>query len=103
MADDDHLLATAGDRGSDVFHAGSWGQPLIRLRVDFERLCQLAPSFTRAQEGAREDRLGTCILAAEALAQLASLPAALPGQRAELVGLARRCFGMAHEVEAHDA
>ena len=101
MADDDHILAAAHDRGSHVVDAGPGRQPLVRLGVYLERTGQLATGLPGAQERAREDGVRSCLFVPQPCTERAGLLAPCGREWAELVGVAGSGVGMANEVETH--
>lgn len=103
MTDDDHVLAPAGDCGSDVLEGGSRREPLIGLGLGAEGPRQLAAGLPRTQQRAREHGFRARVLGPQPRAERTGLLAALSGERAQLVRLARGGFGMTDEVEAHGA
>jgi trans-2,3-dihydro-3-hydroxyanthranilate isomerase len=101
VADGDHLLAASLDGGAQVARARPRSQPVVRLADNAEAACERVARLAGAQERAREDRVRLHALVAQLLAERPRLLLALGRQRAQLVGLAVRCLGVAHEVEAH--
>jgi hypothetical protein len=101
VADDDDLVAAAGDRGTDVVGRRSWCEPLVGLGRDVERPRELAAGLTGPEQGARQDRHGPRVLVPQALPEPPRLLATLRGQPPELVQLSRLGLCVADEVEAH--
>ena len=101
MADDDDRLSAPRDDGSHVLGRRARGQALVRLGREVEccgdRVCGLA----RAKQRARKHRVGAEVSPREPPAELLRLTAALRGQRAELIRLARLRFRVSYEVHAH--
>jgi len=101
VTDDDHVLAPARDRGSDVLEARSRREPIVGLGLGPERPRQLVAGLPCAQQRAREHGVRVRALGSQPRAERSGLLAALSGERAQLVRFAGGGFGMADEVEAH--
>ncbi len=103
MTDDDDVLTTAGDCGSDVLEGCSRREPLIGLGLRAECSRELAASLACPQQWAREHDLRARVLGPQPLAEGAGLLAALRGPWAQLVRLSGGSFGVTDEVEAPGA
>jgi hypothetical protein len=101
VADDDDLVAPAGDRGAHVVRSSSGGEPVVGLSWGIEGSPELAAGLAGSEQWARQDHSGPGSSVFELLPEGAGLFAALRGQASELVGLSRRGLRVADEVEAH--
>jgi trans-2,3-dihydro-3-hydroxyanthranilate isomerase len=98
MADDHDGVAASGDRGAHVV-GGRPGRELVeRVRL---AEAEGGSSLARAEKRARQHCVRREAFAAKLLAEAARL--LLPGgrERAELVGISRRGFGVTNEDEPH--
>jgi hypothetical protein len=101
VADDDHLVATARERGSNVVDGRSGCEALVGLGLDLERPGELAAGLPCSQQRAREDRRRPGALGPKAASERTCLLTPLAGQLPKLVRLSGLGFGVADEVEAH--
>jgi hypothetical protein len=101
VSDDDHLVAAAGDRGTDVVGSCPWCEPLVGLGRGVERSREFAAGLAGAQKRARENRRRMRILGPEPLTESARLLTALGSEPPQLVRLSRLGLGVADEVQAH--
>jgi hypothetical protein len=102
VADDDHFVAAAGDRCTDVVGSGSRCEPLVGLGRDVEGARELAACLAGPEERARQNRIGSRFIGAEALTERPRLLAALGSQPPQLVRLSGLGLGMADEVQTHE-
>jgi hypothetical protein len=103
VADDDHLVAAPGDSGPDVIDARARCQAIVRLGWDVKRARELTAGLSGAKERAREYGARPHLIGPELLSEGTGLLAALCRQRPQFIGLSRRGFGVADEIEAHGA
>jgi len=98
MADDDDRLSAPGRCGAHVVRRRAGREPLVDLRLaETERGSGLA----RPEQRARDDRVGREAVAPQALAEGASVLAALRRQLPQLVGVAGSCLCVPDDEEAH--
>jgi hypothetical protein len=103
VPDDDHVAVPVRDSGPDVLQARPGRESLIGLGLDVQCPRQLAAGLARPEERAREHDLWRRVFCSQALAERTGLFAPLSRQGPQLVGLPRRGFSVADEVEAHGA
>jgi trans-2,3-dihydro-3-hydroxyanthranilate isomerase len=98
VADDHDRLAATRRRVPDVVRRRSRCEAVVDLGLA-ER--ERGRRLSRAQQRAREHRIGDESLVAQPLSERACMLAPLCGQRAQLVGVAGCRFGVADDEEAH--
>jgi 4-hydroxy-tetrahydrodipicolinate synthase len=103
MPDDDHHLAAAGDRGTEVLHGRSGRKPLVGLRLGAGRFRECFARLSSPEQRAGDDRVGFDAVGLEPLRQLMGLAPALGRQRTQLIRLAGSGLGVANEIEPHAA
>jgi hypothetical protein len=101
VADDDHFVAAAGNRCTDVVGGCSGCEPFVGFGSDVEGARELAARLAGPEEWARQDCRGSRVLGAEPLSEGPRLLAALGSQPPQLVRLSWPGVGVADEVEAH--
>jgi len=103
VADDDHLVAPAGDGVAERLGGCARRQPLVGLDVAVELPGELVGRFACPQERARQDGCGLRAVSREAPAEVARCGPAGRGQAAEIVRVTGRSLGVANEIEAHQS
>ena len=99
VADDQHRVAMALDRGAHVLRRRAGRKRFLRLRLpEAERLCRLA----RAQQRARQHGVRADSLRPEPFAEAPGLVATLGRQRPQFVRSPRRRIGVTDEHDPHD-
>jgi trans-2,3-dihydro-3-hydroxyanthranilate isomerase len=99
VADGDDRLAAPARRVPHVVGGRPGREPLVRLRLEPRRFRDRARRLTGPEERARDHRLEP--LGGQAEPQRARGVAAGRGERSQVVGVARRCLGVADEDETH--
>ena len=99
MPDDDHRLAAAGDRGTDVIHGRSGREPLVGLHFGAGGLRNCFTGLSGSEQRTGDDRVGLDPVGAEPLSELFGLSP--PSGVSALIRLAGSGLGMADEIEPH--
>ena len=101
MSDDDHGLAALLGGGADSLGGRARREPLVGLRLQARRSRELPCGLSRAQQRARQHRVGAEAFAGEPLTEGPGRLAAFRGERPELVRLPGRSLGVTHDHQPH--
>ena len=101
MANRDHGFAAARDSATEILGGRAEGKLIGRLGVAAERGRDRLAGFPGPEQGAREDGVDVNALGGELLSERAGDLTSLGSKRPQLVGLAGRGLGMAHQIQFH--
>ena len=101
MAHRDHGFAAARDGAPEILGGRAEGKLVGRLGVAAESGRDRLTGFPGAEQGAREDGVDVHALRGELLSERAGGLTSLRGERPQLVRLAGRGVGMAHQIQFH--